>query len=327
MPARHWLLCLVLMTAAVPALAQRAPLAPATRPASTFTIAPASIADLKAIEQRVQQVIEKVRPAVVGVSGGSGVVVSEEGLVLSVAHVAGRANRRMAFSFPDGKHARGTTLGNDRAGDAGMMKIADAGPWPFAPMGKSADVKVGQWCVAMGYPVSFGRSRGPVVRIGRVLYNGPTGIITDCTIMGGDSGGPLFDLDGNVIGISSTCGDSVLHNVHVPIDRFRQYWDGLAKGEDVTEGRFGRTAFLGVGPDPEAGGSRVGTVVTGSAAEKAGIKVGDIIERFAGRELRDFVELPMMVRQRKPGDKVEVQVRRGQELLKLSVTLGESGRQ
>ena len=329
MPVRHRLLNLVRLAClmgmlATPALAQRAPQTqPAGRPAAVFVAAPASIEELKAIEQQVKKVIEKVRPTVVGVAGGSGVVVSEDGLVMSVAHVGGRSGRQISFSFANGKTARGTTLGNDREADAGMMKITDKGPWPFAPIGKSADVKPGQWCIAMGNPVSFGRSRGPIVRIGRVLFNGPMGIITDCTIMGGDSGGPLFDLEGNVIGIHSTCGDSVLQNVHVPAGRFQQYWDGLVKGEDVTDGRFGRTAFLGVGPDQEAGGARVGSVVPDSAAAKAGVQVGDIIVRFAGRELRDFVELPILVRQRKPGDRIEVQVRRGDEVLKLPVTLGE----
>ena len=303
---------------AVPVL--RPATAPARQPALGEVKAPG---DLKALEDRVRAVVERVRPAMVQVSGGSGVVVSPEGLVMSVAHVGGRANRPVTFTFPDGRRARGVTLGNDREADAALMKITDKGPWPFAPIAPADEVAPGQWCIALSYPVSFARRRAPVVRLGRVLRSTPLALITDCIIMGGDSGGALLDLDGRVIGISSRCNDSVRFNLHVPTSRFRLNWDRLAKGEDIdAPGRF---AFLGVGADGEDEEPRIGTIFPGSAADKAGLKVGDVLLSFAGRKIKQFEDLPPLVRRHKPGQKVALEVRRGDKTLKFEVTLGVAG--
>ena len=300
-----------------------AALAPA---AETPATAGASLAELKALESQVRKVVEQVRPAVVRVSGGSGVVVDAEGLIMSVAHVGNRAGRQVTVAFPDGRKAKAVTLGNDASGDAGLMKITDPGPWPFAEVAPSADVKLGQWCVALSYPVSFGRGHQPMVRLGRVHHNCPLHLFTDCTIMGGDSGGPLFDLQGRVIAISSRCERSTLMNVHVAADRFRENWDRLLQGEDLDpkqdDRRGERVAFLGVSPDAEAGVARVGSVIPGSPADKAGLQAGDLLLRVGDREVREYTDVPPLIRARKPGDKLELQVRRGEQDLKLKVTLG-----
>jgi serine protease Do len=285
---------------------------------------PASIADLKAMERQIQATLDKVTPSVVAVSGGSGVVVSEDGIVLTVAHVGGRAGRDVTITFPDGQKVKGKTLGNDRGVDAGLVKITDEGSWPHAEMGKSTDLKAGQWCLTLGYPVSFERGKAPVVRIGRVLQNQSPMIVTDCTIMGGDSGGPLFDLDGRVIGIGSRCDNTVTMNIHVPIDRYHDNWERLVKGDDFNS-LLAKVAFLGVGPDDESDDARIGHVVRGSAAEKAGIKVGDVIVKLDGHELKEYAELPALIRSREPGDEVEIEVRRGEEAVKLKATLGRHG--
>jgi serine protease Do len=114
-----------------------------------------------------------------------------------------------------------------------MIKITEDGVWPHVDMGRSEDLQTGQWCLAMGYPVLFERGKPPVVRIGRVLRNRSTTVITDCTIMGGDSGGPLFDLEGKLIGIGSRCDNRLSINIHVPIDCYHDHWDRLTKGEDI----------------------------------------------------------------------------------------------
>ena len=96
-------------------------------------------------------------PAVVAIrEGGSGVVVSADGYVLTVAHVGMRSGRRVMMAFPDGRvmFAAGR-LGNDHGVDAGLIKIDGDGPYPFVPMAKSADVEPGTWCLALGYPVRF----------------------------------------------------------------------------------------------------------------------------------------------------------------------------
>jgi serine protease Do len=286
--------------------------------------APASIAELKAMERKIRATLDKVTPSVVAVSGGSGVVVSEDGIVLTVAHVGGRAGREVTITFPDGRKVKGKTLGNDRGVDAGLVKITDDGSWPHAEMGKSADLKAGHWCLTLGYPVTFERGKAPFVRIGRVLENQPKMIVTDCMIMGGDSGGPLFDLEGRVIGIGSRCDNTVTMNIHVPIDQFHDHWDRLVKGDDFNS-LFANLAFLGVAPDESRDDARIGRVIPGSAAEKAGIQVGDMILKLDGNELKEYAELQSQIRSREPGDEIEIEVRRGEEIVKIKATLGRFG--
>ncbi len=285
---------------------------------------PASLADLKALEQQVQAVVKKVAPSVVAVSGGSGVVVSEEGLILTVAHVGMRAGRPVTVTFPDGRRVRGRTLGNDHGIDAGMVKLDGQGPWPHAEIGSSTDLEQGQWCVTLGYPVSFQRGKDPVVRLGRILRNRGGMIFADCKIMGGDSGGPLFDLEGRVIGIGSRCDDDLLFNIHVPIDNFRDNWDRLVRGEDF-DSLAPTLAFLGVAPAEDQANDRIDLVIPGSPAEKAGIQPGDLITAFDGKPIEHYEDLPPMVRQRKPGDKVTVAIRRGEETLSFEVILSSIG--
>ena len=282
---------------------------------------PEDVADLKAMEEQVQKVIAKVRRATVGVSGASGVVVSEDGYILTVAHLGRRAGRDVAVTFPDGRKARGKTLGNDYGVDAGLVKITDEGPWPFAEMGRSGELERGQWCLALGYPVSFERGENPPVRIGRVLRRTSRTVVTDCPIMGGDSGGPLFDLQGKVVGVSSRCDDSLRLNLHVPVDTYRDSWDRLVAGQDFNS-REPPTAFLGIVRDWDADGIRVGQVMAGLAAEEAGIKVGDVLVRLDGKPLTRYPDLLWLLRQKEPGDEVEIELLRGKETLNVTVTLG-----
>jgi serine protease Do len=298
---------------------------PAARQAAADVPTPTSLAELKDLNNRVKALVAKVRPAIVQVAGGSGVVVSADGLVMSVAHVGDHAGRPVIFVFADGRRARGVTLGNDKAGDAGLMRITDRGNWPHVDIAKPEDIGLGQWCVAVSYPISFDRQQRHLsVRLGRVYRHDPLDINSDCTIMGGDSGGPLFDLQGRVIGISSTCGNSVLENRHVAIDRFQRYWDRLLKGEDMEDLEPGYGATLGVTEDLEVDAARLAGVKPDGPAAVAGVKVGDVVIKFAGREIRSFRDLKAEVRQHKPGEKLDLEIHRGEEVLKISVTLGKS---
>lgn len=287
-----------------------------------------SALDLKAIEHKAQDVYRRVMPAVVAVSGGSGIVVTPDGYVLTVAHVGMRSGRRVTMTFPDGRTVRGRTMGNDRSEgndtgvDAGLMKIDGDGPFPYVPMGKSADLKSGTWCLAMGYPVSFERGKPPALRIGRIQRTRTTEIVTDCTIMGGDSGGPLFDLDGNLIGIGSRCDDRLSVNIHVPVDCFQRSWDRLVKGEDFDSLRP-TIAYLGVGRTGDSDEPRVGRVYDNTGAQAAGIQVGDIVLRFDGEEVVHYSDLVKLIEKHKPGDDVEIEVRRGETVQKLKAKLGK----
>lgn len=225
------------------------------------------LARLRAIEEKIKQVAVKVIPAVVnvhvGTASGSGVIVDDQGHVLSAGHVIGRPGQTAAFTFPDGTKAQGITLGTHKLSDAGLLKITSGGDWPFVEMGTSADVEQGAWVLAVGHPLGYQEGRPPVVRAGRILRAEEFVIHTDCPLVAGDSGGPLVDLEGRVVGINSRIGDSTNMNYHVPIDVFIEHWKRLVDGEVWEDGAFGRddsqiTAALGpVVEDTAAGVVRV----------------------------------------------------------------------
>jgi serine protease Do len=208
---------------------------------------PESIEDLKAIEDHVQALLPKLEPAVVGVrigpAQGSGVIVTKDGYVLTAGHVSGLPGRDATVILPDGKTLKAKTLGRNGGIDSGMLKIEGEGEYPFIEMGKSSDLKKGQWVLAIGHPGGFRANRSPVVRVGRVLFASPEMLRTDCALVGGDSGGPLFDMNGKVIGIHSRIGDSITFNIHVPADTYRQTWARLAKGESWG-GQIGQQALV-----------------------------------------------------------------------------------
>jgi len=197
--------------------------------------APKDVGELRALEARVQEVVEQVLPATVGVqighARGSGVIVSPDGYVMTAGHVVGKPGQSVTFILPDGKTVKGKTLGLFKNADAGLMKIEDKGEWPYVEKGHSADLRPGQWCVAVGHPLGYQKGRPPVVRVGRVLRARDNAIQTDCPLVGGDSGGPLFDLEGRVIGINSRIGGGMHMNYHVSVDVFHDVWDRLAKGD------------------------------------------------------------------------------------------------
>ena len=148
---------------------------------------------------------------------------------------------RCEIVLPDGKRVKAKTLGVNSDIDSGMVKITDKGPndgkWPFMPVAKSADLKKGQWVVSLGHPggpkTADRLSRGS----GALQTNDKEIVQSNCTLVGGDSGGPLFDLDGNVVGIHSRIGLTLAQNIHVPTELFKNQWDKLVAGEVFGERR------------------------------------------------------------------------------------------
>ena len=298
-------------------------------PASLRKPAPESVEELIAIQNRVQQVVKKVMKCTVNVrvggGQGSGVIVTKDGYVLTAAHVSASPGKRITLVFPDGKTVRGRTLGLNHAADAGLVKITDEGEWPFAELGSDEGVKKGDWCVSLGHPGGYHRGRNPVVRLGRVVIKKETMLQSDCTLVGGDSGGPLFDLDGRVIGIHSRIGPSNTWNFHVPIGAFHKDWDRF-----VSEDNFGQPPkpggpILGVGGADDPKGARITGVAPGLPAEAAGLKVGDVISKFEGKAVKGFGGLFELVQQKKPGDKVAVEIIRDGKTLKKSIVLASRG--
>ena len=185
------------------------------------------LGDLKKLQTQVQRVVlEKTETTVSLVSpsigaAGSGVIVSSDGLILTAAHVIERS-KEMTVIFPDGRQERARVLGANFTRDAAMAKLIGPGPWPFAEVGESKSLEAGDFVVAMGHPKGYDPTRRPPVRFGRVMDKGNLDFVTtDCTLIGGDSGGPLFDLKGRVVGIHSHIAPDRRVNNHAGLSGFK----------------------------------------------------------------------------------------------------------
>jgi serine protease Do len=170
----------------------------------------------------------------------SGVVVSKEGEILSAAHVV-MPGKSYQVMFPDGRECFAKGLGRIAIPptfmqpDAAMLKITDKGPWPFAEMGWSSSLTANQPCISIAYPESL-EQRKPSVRYGRIseLKNKYGFLQSTCVMEPGDSGGPLFDLLGRVIGIHSGIEVSEDVNYEIPIDTYRRYYTALSHGQNFS---------------------------------------------------------------------------------------------
>jgi serine protease Do len=309
-------------TAPKPAAARRSDL-----PAAFTKSSPATVADLKAMQRHITDLVRRVSPAVVDVEigngSGSGVIISADGLVLTAGHVCGAPNREARFTFPDGKTARGKTLGVDRDSDAGLIRITDPGNWPHVPVGEVDQAQLGDWVLALGNPGGFDAKRSLVVRLGRIIQVAPGALQTDCTISPGDSGGPLFDMYGRVIGIHSYISTSLAENFHVPITKFYEGWDQLAKSGQPVPPR----AHLGALSEDTKQGCRLRAIDIGGPASKAGLRIGDVVLKVEDRDIKVAASFERWIAEADPGEVLKLEIKRGDQLLDLKVKLDAPPRQ
>ncbi len=264
---------------------------------------------------------------------GSGVVVSPDGLILTAAHVVDSLSDEVIVIFPDGSRKPAKPLGGDFDRDAAMVQITEEGDYPHVKVGSSRNLLRNQWCVALGHPGGFDPARTPPVRLGRVLESGPF-ITTDCAVVGGDSGGPLFDAEGRVIGIHSNIGVTLTENRHVPIEVFLESWEDMKSGKR-TGRRFAgggqrvdpNRAVLGVnlGEPGEDGGVELEGVMEKSPAEKVGLQAGDVITKINGDGVTGAEELIRAVNEFKAGDELKISYRREGEERDVVVKLARLG--
>ncbi|MEZ6057302.1 MAG: trypsin-like peptidase domain-containing protein [Planctomycetaceae bacterium] len=289
--------------------------------------APEGLADLRTIERHVQELVRRVQPFTVGIeigrSHGSGVLVSEDGFVLTAGHVIMKPGTRCRIILNDGKRVRATALGVDRLTDAGLVLIDDPDfkdhKWEHASFGNRSEIAPGDWCLGLGHPGGFQKDRLPVVRLGRVIAAGKALLKSDCELVGGDSGGPLFNMSGQVIGIHSHIQESTDANFHVSIGVFKDEWERLEEGEFI-EGHSG--AMLGVSGTKVDQGLKVTKVYEDHGAALAGVKEGDIIVTFQSRRVVDLDQLTELVGQVAVGKKIQLELLRQGKPIKLEVTLG-----
>lgn len=300
---------------------------PKDLPAAFIKNSPASLADLRLMQRHIEALIPQLSPAVVavevGYGSGSGVIVSSDGLVLTAGHVCGKPGRRVTFTFPDGRTAEGKTLGVNDDDDTGMMRITDPGPWPFVPLGDLTHAHLGDWTLAFGNPGGFDPERSLVVRVGRIIRLTPDVLQTDCTLSPGDSGGPLFDMYGRVIGIHTAIGSSLTENFHVPLTDFYDDWSQLITGVRMREAHAPDSPlpYSGATVVDDPAGCRLTAVAKGSPADKAGLQAGDIILKVEGRRIQLPAAFERWIAEAAPGETLALQIQRDGRLLSVEIKL------
>ena len=289
--------------------------------------APSSLAELRDIQEHVAALVPEVSPAVVAVevgdSSGSGVVISADGLTLTAGHVGGSAGRRVLVTFPDGKTARGKTLGVNDDADTGLIQITDPGPWPHASVGDLKHARLGDWTLALGNPGGFDSKRSLVVRLGRIIRLMPGVVQTDCTIFPGDSGGPLFDMYGRVIGIHTAIANSTADNFHVSITEFFDTWNELTAAPPPPPKRppDRPMAYCGLSVGDDAGGCRLSKIEKDGPAAKAGLQPDDHVLKVDGRRIDVSAAFKQWIAESRPGETLKLEIKRGKKVFSVPIQL------
>ena len=278
------------------------------------------------IQNRLQKLLPNAKKALVSIETddgvGSGVIVSEDGLVLTAAHVIGKTGQKMNVRLINGKRVSAISLGGSEISDAGMLRITQKGKWPFSPIAKRETSKVGDWCFAIGHPGGFDKKRGVVVRLGRVIGKNEDTLQSDSRLLGGDSGGPLFDFNGNIIAIHSRVSKESDQNFHVPVECFHINWDFYQEGEILTLEKLQDQGFLGVACEKTDLGLKIISVVEKSAAKQSGLKVGDYLISLDGEKLDSREELTILISLKKPNELISLEYHRGSTELSVQLALG-----
>lgn len=287
---------------------------------------PASVGELKAMQAHVQDLVKRVLPATVSLPGASGVLVrrNNQSFVLSAAHVTVMADQKIRITQTNGKRLAGTTLGADHRSDVALVRVDSLREHAAVEIGKSSELKRGQWVLMLGHPSGAKPGRSAPARLGRVLRVPKTGyLITDCTMQAGDSGGPLFDMQGRVVGINSRINKNLAMNMHAPVDALVEQWTELQDGKVTQARRRGRRGQLGLGAPLVYGkGCPVfGDVPSESKAAKAGLQKGDRLFEMDGTDIEDRRSVQRVLRDFRSGEIITIVVERNGKGIELKIPL------
>lgn len=264
----------------------------------------------------------------------SGFVISPDGYIMTNAHVVDGADEIMV-TLTDKREFKAKLIGADKRTDVALVKIDAKQPLPAVQIGDSGKVKVGEWVVAIGSPFGLENTvtAGIVSAKGRDTGDYTPFIQTDVAVNPGNSGGPLIDMRGNVIGINSQIysrtGGFMGISFAIPIDEAMRVVEQLKKQGYVVRGKIGvqiegvsreLAESLGLG---QTRGALVRVVEKGGAADKAGVQVGDIVTSFNGKPVERANDLPRLVGETKPAAAVPMQVLRMGKTVTLNVKVGE----
>lgn len=295
--------------------------------------APTSAEDLRAIESALKGSLATARKATVclelGQGSGSGVIISPDGLILTAAHVTGGVGKEITAILGDGRKVKCESLGLSSDTDCAMAKIIDKGTYPYVEVDRADLSKLGDWVFSLGHSGGYDKNRGAGVRIGRLVKVADSTVQSDCTLIGGDSGGPLFDMSGRLIGIHSRVGANLQQNMHVPIREFMRHWDDMLQGQFLGEGPFAKkpkkgSGFLGIGSEDGADGKlRVTKIGRESPAETAGIKEGDVILKIDGKDMNNKDDMQKLLKEKAADDKLVILLLRDGKEVEITVRLAE----
>ncbi len=264
---------------------------------------------------------------------GSGFIISPDGYLMTNHHVVDGAEE-IIVTLPDRREFRGKLIGSDQRTDVALVKVEATG-LPSVRIGDSGRLKVGEWVIAIGSPFGLDST----VTVGIVSAKGrETGdflpfIQTDAAVNPGNSGGPLINMRGEVVGINSqiftTSGSYAGISFAIPIDEAMRVQEQLRAQGRVIRGRIGvtigevtRDVAEGIGLGKPQG-ALVSNVERDGPAEKAGLEAGDVILRFDGKAIDRSSELPRVVGATKPGTRVGMTVWRKGKSIELQVTVAE----
>ncbi len=275
-----------------------------------------------------------------GQSLGSGFLISADGYVVTNNHVVSPTGRgtveEITVTMPDGTEYEAEMIGNDAESDLAVLKVSRREPFPFVNFGDSSQARVGDWVIAIGNPFGLGGTVTSGI-VSSVLRNTGAGaydryIQTDASINRGNSGGPLFDMQGNVIGINnaifSPSGGSVGIGFAIPAETAAPIVAQLQRGEEIERG------YLGVNIQPVTEdvadslgiernrGEFIQGVQPGEPAERAGIRPGDIVLQVDNRDVTPDQTLSFLVANIEPGTTVPIELIRDGDRRRVNVTVG-----
>ena len=271
---------------------------------------------------------------------GSGFIISADGYVVTNNHVITAEGQgqveSISVTLPDGSEYPARLVGKDALSDLAVLKIDAGKPLPFVKFGDSAHARVGDWVIAIGNPFGLGGTvtAGIISAVYRNIGSGAADryLQTDAAINQGNSGGPMFDMHGQVIGINraiySPTGGSVGIGFAIPSEIASPVVEKLIKGQAIERG------YLGVRPQPLSEelaesmglphnrGEIVQALVPNEAGAKAGLKAGDVVVKVGGKPVTREQSLSFLVASLAPGTKVPLEVVRGAQHLTVDVTVG-----
>jgi serine protease Do len=349
------LLMLVLAAGGCPSSASNTPTATPSLYA-TPTLTPTSTPDESLLLPSITEVVEEAKPAVASIvvgtvsyniflqaipteQAGSGVIIDERGYIVTNNHVVEGA-KSISISIPDGRSFDATLIGTDPLTDLAVIKI-EGNNLPVAEFGKSSELEVGDWVVAIGNALAL--KGGPTVTVGVISALGRTIeeasgvslydiIQTDAAINPGNSGGPLINLQGEIIGINTAKVSSVdVSGVGFAVssDTARRVVEELIEKGYVSRPYLGvslvtltRVIASSYGLATEEG-AMVYHVVTGTPADKAGLRVNDVITDVDGEKITSADDVILAVRGNEIGDRIEITYLRGTREISTSATLVE----